>query len=100
MKDPVRTFLNKLGGERDASADKSTVDATVATTHAPDWMPTERPTGETIFGDLPLRFRSLTLTAADVDALEDSSPFHGGFKIRIARRSGGRRDQARHTCRV
>jgi hypothetical protein len=54
-------------------------------------QPTPTRTGETVFGDLALRFRSLTLNAADLAMLEQPSQAHDGFKIRIAGRSGGRR---------
>ena len=49
-------------------------------------------TGETVFGDRALRFRSLTLNAADLAMLEAPSQIHNGFKIRIARRATGRRN--------
>jgi hypothetical protein len=49
-------------------------------------------TGQTVFDDRPLRFRSLTLTEADVPALEDASRIEGTFKIRVAKRTGARRD--------
>ena len=49
-------------------------------------------TGQTVFDDRPLRFRSLTLTEADVPALEDASTIEGAFKIRVAKRTGARRD--------
>jgi hypothetical protein len=49
-------------------------------------------TGQTVFDDRPLRFRSLTLTEADVPALEDASVIEGAFKIRVAKRTGARRD--------
>jgi hypothetical protein len=39
-----------------------------------------------------LRFRSLTLTEANVPALEDASTIEGAFKIRVAKRTGARRD--------
>ena len=55
-------------------------------THPPDV------TGQTVFDDRPLRFRSLTLTEADVPALEDASTIEGAFKIRVAKRTGARRD--------
>ncbi|MGH8714206.1 MAG: N-acyl amino acid synthase FeeM domain-containing protein [Casimicrobiaceae bacterium] len=49
-------------------------------------------TGQTVFDDRPLRFRSLTLTEADLPALETASAIEGAFKIRVARRTGARRD--------
>lgn len=59
----------------------------------PDMPPLEGATrtGETIYGDRSLRFRSLTLgTPEDLADLEN--PFlHGGFKIRVAKLTRGRR---------
>jgi hypothetical protein len=49
-------------------------------------------TGQTVFDDRPLRFRSLTLAEADVPSLEDASMIEGAFKIRVAKRTGARRD--------
>jgi hypothetical protein len=46
-------------------------------------------TGETVYGDLPLRFRNLTLTEADVPSLEDPANLPG-FKIRISKQKRGR----------
>jgi hypothetical protein len=48
-------------------------------------------TGETVYGDVPLRFRNLTLTEADVQAMEDPHEGAPGFKIRISKLSSGRR---------
>ena len=46
-------------------------------------------TGETVYGDRPLRFRNLTLTEADLPSLDDpvNAP---GFKIRISKLKRGR----------
>ncbi|MEP6997669.1 MAG: hypothetical protein ABI900_08475 [Betaproteobacteria bacterium] len=49
-------------------------------------------TGQTVFDDRPLRFRSLTLNEADLPSLEDPSAIEGAFKIRVAKRTGARRD--------
>lgn len=43
-------------------------------------------TGQTIFEDRPLRFRSMTIAAPDIRAFE--SPDESAFKIRLAKRSG------------
>ena len=45
-------------------------------------------TGETVYGDLPLRFRNLTLAEAEVPALDDSVNLPG-FKIRISKLKRG-----------
>ena len=49
-------------------------------------------TGQTVFNDRPLRFRSLTVTEADFPALENPSAIEGAFKIMIAKRTTARRD--------
>jgi N-acyl amino acid synthase FeeM len=49
-------------------------------------------TGQTVFHDRPLRFRSLTLTEPDLQALEHPSDILGAFKIRVAKRSGAHHD--------
>lgn len=49
-------------------------------------------TGQTVYGDRPLRFRSLTLTEADFPVLDDPSAIEGAFKIRVARHTGAHRD--------
>ena len=48
--------------------------------------------GETVLDDRALRFRSLTLAEADLSALEAPAGFHNGFKIRVAKLSGRRRE--------
>ena len=48
--------------------------------------------GETVFADRPLRFRSLTVAEADLSVLEAPEGFHGGFKIRVAKLGGRRRE--------
>jgi hypothetical protein len=57
----------------------------------PPWTPAEN-TGETVFADRPLRFRSLTVAEADLSLLEAPDGFHGGFKIRVAKLGGRRRE--------
>jgi hypothetical protein len=49
-------------------------------------------TGQTVFLDRPLRFRSLTVTEADFPALDHPSAIQAAFKIRVARRTIARRD--------
>lgn len=48
--------------------------------------------GETVFGAQPLRLRSLTLATADTPALQDPAGQQGGFKIRVAKVGGRRRE--------
>ena len=47
-------------------------------------------TGETVYGDRPLRFRNLTLTEAEVPPFDDPTNVPIGFKIRISQLRGGR----------
>jgi hypothetical protein len=49
-------------------------------------------TGQTVFHDRPLRFRSLTVALPDFPALDHPSAIDGAFKIRVAKRTGARRD--------
>ena len=61
----------------------------------PPWTPPVENTGETVFGDRPLRFRSLTVAEADLAVLEAPKGFHGGFKIRVAKLGQRRREAGR-----
>jgi len=47
-------------------------------------------TGQTIFTDRPLRLRSLTVSSANLEALEGSSGIERAFKIRLGNRPGPR----------
>ena len=58
----------------------------------PPWSGPAENSGETVFGDRPLRFRTLTVPAADLSALEAPGGFHAGFKIRVAKLGGRRRE--------
>jgi hypothetical protein len=58
----------------------------------PPWTNPVDTSGETVFDDRPLRFRSLTVAEADLSALESPQGFHGGFKIRVAKLGGRRRE--------
>ncbi len=49
-------------------------------------------TGRTVYGDQPLRFRSLTLSESDLHALEDPAAIAGAFKIRVVGHPGSHRD--------
>jgi hypothetical protein len=49
-------------------------------------------TGETVFDDRPLRFKTLTLAEPNLPSFEDPSTTLGAFKIRLAKRTGARRD--------
>jgi hypothetical protein len=58
----------------------------------PPWTAPPDSSGETVFADRPLRFRSLTVAEADLSVLEAPEGFHGGFKIRVAKLGGRRRE--------
>lgn len=49
-------------------------------------------TGQTVFDDRPLRFRSLTLIEADYPSLMRTPTIEGAFKIRVAKRAHAHRD--------
>lgn len=55
-------------------------------------LPDQGSSGETVLDQRALRFRSLTLAEADLSALEAPAGFHNGFKIRVAKLSGRRRE--------
>lgn len=83
--DPLRRLLGRLRGRapaRDADADR---------------------TGQTVFDDLPLRFRSLTLSAVDYARLGEPGGPPGAFKIRLAsqgtRREAGSLVERRYALR-
>jgi hypothetical protein len=68
------------------------VDKSAAGAPSPELpLPPEDP-GETVFDDRPLRFRSLSVSHADLSALEDPSGYHSGFKIRVAKLNGRQRE--------
>ena len=54
--------------------------------------PRNGPTGETVFGDRPLRLRNLTLAEAGLASGVDAASLAGGFKIRVAKLHGGKRE--------
>ena len=58
----------------------------------PPWTPPDEHSGETVFADRALRFRSLTVAEADLSLLEAPEGFHHGFKIRVAKLGGHRRE--------
>jgi len=58
----------------------------------PSWPPPGEQSGETVFADRALRFRSLTVAEADLSLLEAPAGFHNGFKIRVAKLGGHRRE--------
>lgn len=49
-------------------------------------------TGETVYGDRPLRLRNLSISEPDVSAIVDPGSLADGFKIRLAKVHGRKRD--------
>jgi hypothetical protein len=88
MKGSVRKLVERLRGRLGGSA------------HAPRTQPpsesslpfttdgTEFKSGETVFDDRALRFRSLTLADTGATGLDEPGAEHSAFKIRVARREG------------
>ncbi|HEX3632422.1 MAG TPA: hypothetical protein VHZ01_07940, partial [Casimicrobiaceae bacterium] len=91
---PGKKVLVKLAGDKTSTPPSPSKKKTPRQRRqaAPRSPPKTDITGQTVFDDRPLRFRSLTLTEADVPSLEDASMIEGAFKIRVAKRTGARRD--------
>jgi len=89
---------NGLAKTRQAEKNASGIDggehrpSPAADSLEPPWTNPAENLGETVFDDRPLRFRSLTVAAADLSALEAPGGFHAGFKIRVAKLGGRRRE--------
>ena len=95
VKESAQDVLAKLrlnAGQAAPSACADDRPATSSDPLEPPWTPPVENTGETVFADRPLRFRSLTVAEADLSVLEVPQGFHGGFKIRVARLGGNRRE--------
>ena len=95
MKEPTQIVLSKLRRKAKAGTSLSTpVDDPGAADDPLESAstPPATTTGETVFVDRPLRFRSLTVSEADLSELEAPEGFHGGFKIRVAKLGGRRRE--------
>ena len=94
MKASTRKIASKLRGDKrrvtPASIKKKITprlqSKEIARAPAPDV------TGQTVFDDRPLRFRSLTVNESDLSSLEGASAIEGAFKIRLAKRTGAHRD--------
>jgi hypothetical protein len=88
MRESVRKLVERLRGRLGGSA------------HGPRTHPPHEPSlpfttdgrefksGETVFDDRALRFRSLTLADTGATGLEEPNAEHAAFKIRVARREG------------
>ena len=74
----------KAATETEAPEDNESLDIS--------WPPDQGSSGETVLDQRALRFRSLTIAEVDLSALEAPAGFHNGFKIRVAKLSGRRRE--------
>ena len=95
MKESAQDVLAKLrqrAGDASPAARADDRPAASSDPLEPPWTAPVENTGETVFADRPLRFRSLTVAEADLSVLEAPDGFHGGFKIRVARLGGRRRE--------
>jgi len=95
MKDTAQNVLAQLrrkAGEASPAAGLDDRPAASGDPLEPPWTAPGDSSGETVFADRPLRFRSLTVAEADLSVLEAPEGFHGGFKIRVAKLGGPRRE--------
>ena len=94
LKDPVQNVVSEVRetAEPGAAAPPAAEGAVTTDPLEPPWVAPPANTGETVFDDRPLRFRSLTVSAADLSVLEAPAGFHGGFKIRVAKLGAPRRE--------
>ena len=95
VKDSAQKVLAKLRQKADTGTAAAAQPDAPAAADDPLEVPWTAPvdtTGETVFDDRALRFRSLTVSDADLSLLEAPEGFHGGFKIRVAKLGGRRRE--------
>ena len=93
MKDTTLKTLGKLRGQgADTVAPAKGNEKPAEGDPSPELPLPPEGSGETVFDDRPLRFRSLSVSPADLSALEDPAGFHGGFKIRVAKLNGRQRE--------
>jgi len=95
VKDSAQKVLAKLRQKADTGSRAAPKPDALAVADDPLevlWSAPADTTGETVFDDRALRFRSLTVSDADLSVLEAPEGFHGGFKIRVAKLGGRRRE--------
>ena len=96
MKEPTQIVLARLRRQASGGSSAQLTDKQGDAADDPLEPPQADPattTGETVFLDRrPLRFRSLTIAEPDLSELEAPEGFHGGFKIRVAKIGGRRRE--------
>jgi hypothetical protein len=94
----VKKVLEKLAGALRRGGPSGTGAASRAGVSRPVSVAEDYPsrtgdvTGQTIFDDKALRFRSLTLAQPDLSTLEDPAGLEGAFKIRLAKFSEAPRE--------
>jgi hypothetical protein len=93
VKDSVRKVVERLRGRKtDGPSSRPASDAPSMESLPALFAEAQGKSGLTVFDDKPLRFRSLTLTAASGSAeFEDPGTVPGAFKIRVAKREGFQR---------
>ena len=95
MKKTVGKIVDTLGRKKPSQATKQLGprrNEPAAPINVPTRRPTSDVTGQTIFDDRPLRFRSLTSASIDLRELEEASSIAGAFKIRVAKVGGPPRE--------
>jgi hypothetical protein len=91
----VKASIRKIVGKLRGPGSKSASPPQHKTRRARSRRPKIRAdvTGQTVFHDRPLNFRSLSVTEVDLPTIQNPVAIEGGaFKIRVAKRSGTRRD--------
>lgn len=94
MKDSVRKLAERLLGRKtDEPSSRPASEAQNGESLPALLADVQGKSGLTVFDDRPLRFRSLTLTAASGEPaeFEDPGAIPGAFKIRVAKREGFQR---------
>jgi len=90
LKDSIRKIVGKLRRHVAGAASAPDKQKRPRRHHIPA-MPLQgmghTKTGQTVFDDRPLRFRSLTLAEPDFPSLSRLSTLEGAFKIRVAKRT-------------
>src|SRR5437667_12594957 len=89
-----RKLVHKLGAEEGSVTSPAPKRRKTSRRDSPALRspPSSDVTGQTIFGDRPLRFRNFTLSEGDLLTLGKPSALESAFKIRVAKLSGPRRE--------
>src|SRR5437588_12327613 len=92
LKASIRKIVGKLRGK---STESTSTSEKKARRRRPSGRskPDRDVTGQTVFADRPLHFQSLSVTEVDLPTIQHPETIEGGaFKIRVAKRTGARRD--------